>query len=70
MIKETNKTELFIKYFERWIKVYKDGAIRPVTMKKYILRDSKESNDSFELHTNKCIIVLQSPKNKRKERCK
>ena len=37
MIKETNKTELFIKYFERWIKVYKDGAIRPVTMKKYIL---------------------------------
>lgn len=32
------------------------------TMKKYILRDSKEINDSFELHTNKCIIVLQSPR--------
>lgn len=30
-------------------------------MKKYILCDSKETNDSFELHTNKCIIVWQSP---------
>lgn len=37
MIKEINKNELFIDYFERWIKVYKEGAIRPVTMNKYIL---------------------------------
>lgn len=37
MIKDTNKNELFINYFERWIKVYKEGAIRPVTMNKYIL---------------------------------
>lgn len=37
MIKDTNKTELFVDYFERWIRVYKDGAIRPVTMNKYLL---------------------------------
>ena len=37
MTKDTNKNELFINYFERWIKVYKEGAIRPVTMNKYIL---------------------------------
>lgn len=37
MTKETKKTELFCDYFERWIKVYKEGAIRPVTMNKYIL---------------------------------
>lgn len=37
MAKDTNKTELFVDYFERWIKVYKDGAIRSVTMNKYIL---------------------------------
>ena len=37
MIKDTNKNELFINYFERWIKVYKEGAIRPVTMNKYVL---------------------------------
>ena len=37
MIKETDKTELFVDYFERWIRVYKDGAIRPVTMNKYLL---------------------------------
>ena len=29
--------ELFYKYYERWIKVYKDGAIRNSTMQKYML---------------------------------
>lgn len=29
--------ELFYKYYERWIKVYKDGAIRKSTMQKYML---------------------------------
>jgi integrase len=33
--KETD--ELFYEYFERWITVYKDGAIRKVTMAKYTL---------------------------------
>ena len=37
MTKETKQNELFCDYFERWIKVYKDGAIRKVTMNKYLL---------------------------------
>ncbi|MCR5586033.1 MAG: site-specific integrase [Lachnospiraceae bacterium] len=32
-----NRKETFSSYFERWIKIYKDGAIRKVTMDKYIL---------------------------------
>ena len=28
-------SELFNKYYERWIRIYKEGAIRDVTMKKY-----------------------------------
>ena len=32
-----NKKELFSSYFERWINVYKEGAIRKVTMDKYKL---------------------------------
>lgn len=36
MIKKEQK-ELFYVYFDRWIKVYKEGAIRSVTMKKYLL---------------------------------
>lgn len=31
------KSELFYKYYERWIKVYKEGAIRKITMDKYLL---------------------------------
>lgn len=31
------KKELFSSYFERWISVYKEGAIRKVTMDKYKL---------------------------------
>ena len=36
MIKKQQK-ELFSDYFKRWIDVYKDGAIRKVTMEKYKL---------------------------------
>ena len=36
MIKKQQK-ELFSDYFERWITVYKEGAIRKVTMDKYKL---------------------------------
>lgn len=32
-----NKNEYFCNYYERWIKTYKEGAIKPVTMKKYYL---------------------------------
>ena len=31
------KNELFYTYYERWINIYKEGAIRKVTMKKYLL---------------------------------
>ncbi len=34
---KNNKKELFHSYFERWINVYKEGAIRKVTMDKYRL---------------------------------
>ncbi len=34
---KVNKKELFSAYFERWISVYKEGAIRKVTMDKYKL---------------------------------
>ena len=34
---KNNKKELFSSYFERWISVYKEGAIRKVTMDKYRL---------------------------------
>ncbi len=34
---KNNKKELLSAYFERWIKVYKEGAIRKVTMDKYKL---------------------------------
>lgn len=37
MTKEIISNELFSEYFERWIKVYKEGAIRKVTMDKYNL---------------------------------
>ena len=33
----TNAETLFCDYYEQWISVYKEGAIREVTMKKYRL---------------------------------
>lgn len=36
MLSKINENELFYKYYLQWIKVYKEGAIRQVTMDKYI----------------------------------
>ncbi len=37
MAKKEFSDELFSDYFERWIRVYKEGAIRKVTLNKYLL---------------------------------
>lgn len=37
MLNNTSKTELFYSYYAQWISVYKEGAIRKVTMDKYKL---------------------------------
>jgi len=34
---QSKKTEFISEYFEKWIKVYKEGAVRKVTLKKYFL---------------------------------
>ncbi|MGN0599674.1 MAG: site-specific integrase [Oscillospiraceae bacterium] len=35
MLNEAKKTDLFCDYYEKWIQVYKEGAIRKVTLDKY-----------------------------------
>lgn len=37
MLHDVKKTDLFYEYYAQWIKIYKSGAIRKVTMDKYIL---------------------------------
>jgi len=37
MFYQEKKTELFSQYYSRWIRVYKEGAIRKVTMQKYLM---------------------------------
>lgn len=37
MLKEVKQTDLFCEYYAKWIAVYKKGAIRDVTMSKYLM---------------------------------
>lgn len=37
MLKEIKETDLFCEYYAKWITVYKKGAIRKVTMDKYLM---------------------------------
>ena len=37
MLNNINKNDLFYEYYNQWVTVYKEGAIRKVTMNKYIL---------------------------------
>ena len=40
MLNEAKKTDLFCDYYEKWIRVYKEGAIRKVTLDKYKMTQS------------------------------
>lgn len=35
MFNQIHRTDLFLTYYAQWIRVYKEGAIRDVTMSKY-----------------------------------
>lgn len=37
MLDDVKRTDLFCEYYEKWITVYKQGAIRKVTMDKYLM---------------------------------
>lgn len=37
MLDDIKKTDLFCDYYARWIVVYKQGAIRKVTLDKYLM---------------------------------
>lgn len=37
MLNSTQNTDLFCEYYARWISIYKEGAIRKVTMDKYLM---------------------------------
>ena len=37
MLEQTQRTDLFCDYYVQWVHVYKEGAIRKVTLDKYLL---------------------------------
>lgn len=40
MLKKIKSAALFYQYYAKWIKVYKEGAVRDVTLKKYLMTKS------------------------------
>ena len=40
MLDETKETALFVDYYAQWVQVYKEGAIREVTLAKYKMTQS------------------------------
>ena len=37
MLDQTKNTDLFCDYYAQWVHVYKEGAIRKVTLDKYLM---------------------------------
>ncbi len=37
MIEQTKNTDLFYDYYAQWVHIYKEGAIRKVTLDKYLM---------------------------------
>lgn len=51
MANQQMESELFSQYYARWIKVYKEGAIRKVTMQKYLMSQTWIERLIPNLHT-------------------
>jgi integrase len=58
-----NESQTFHRYFAEWIEVYKQGAIRPVTYRKYLMTSQRLAELAPELHIHEldkrnyqCII--------------
>lgn len=45
-------TKLFYKYYKQWITLYKENAIRPITLDKYYLAQRKLRELAPDLHLN------------------
>lgn len=68
MLNEVKKTDLFCDYYEKWIKVYKEGAIRKVTLDKYKmtqawlkkLAPTLTLSALIELLTSRYLTITQS----------
>lgn len=52
MVRKRYSTKLFYKYYNQWIKLYKEGAVRPVTLDKYYLTYKKLRKLAPNLHLN------------------
>lgn len=61
MIKAIKNTDLFCDYYENWIKVYKEGAVREITLKKYKMTLSwlKKIVPSLQLNNMNRIVYQQ-----------
>lgn len=40
MLDQVKNTDLFADYYSQWVRVYKEGAIRKVTLDKYLMTQS------------------------------
>lgn len=57
MLDETKATALFVDYYAQWVQVYKEGAIREVTLAKYKMTQSMAEK------AGSGIAVMQYDKN-------
>lgn len=61
MIKAIKNTDLFCDYYENWIKVYKEGAVREITLQKYKMTLSwiRKIVPSLQLNNMNRIVYQQ-----------
>lgn len=52
MVRKRYSTKLFYKYYMQWIRLYKEDAIRPVTLEKYYLTYRMLQKLAPDLHLN------------------
>lgn len=58
MVKNKKAKQLFSEYFEEWIELYKVGAVRPITLKKYYI--SKQHLEKLVPDLQVCDVTRRS----------
>ena len=58
-MKKHTSEDLFCDFYEDWVKVYKDGAVRPITLNKYKMIDRRSEQMTYESETEFETAVIQ-----------
>ena len=57
-----DNNQLFVEYYKEWVSIYKEGAIRPITLSKYLLIYNRVVDKMKVVYPFYESVIIKKPK--------